>query len=290
MAERGHGVIHDRRYKLVILVGVAILISVAFLFVSPIRQDPQYHHFADQRTLLGVPNFWNVISNLPFAVCGFMGLFLLVSQTATQSFEFAYERWTYILFFSALVLTCAGSSYYHLHPDNDTLVWDRLPMSIGFMAILAAVMAERVEISLGTRSLVPLILLGISSVLFWHWTESHGAGDLRFYAVVQFFPMLAIPAMVLFFSSRYTGGKYLLILAGFYAAAKVLEFFDAPIFSVGHLLSGHTLKHLSSAAGTYWVLVMLQKRKSIQSRSLDPVGIPQGETQEIGMIKQQKTT
>jgi hypothetical protein len=282
-------VIHDRRYKLVILVGVAILISVAFLFVSPIRQDPQYHNFADQRTVLGVPNFWNVISNLPFAVCGLLGLFFLASREATQSFEFGSERWAYVLFFAALVLTCVGSSYYHLHPDNDTLVWDRLPMSIGFMAILAAVIAERVDISLGTRSLGPLLVLGISSVLFWHWTELRGAGDLRFYAVVQFFPMLAIPAMVLFFSSRYTGGKYLLILAGFYAAAKVLEFFDAPIFSVGHLLSGHTLKHLSSAAGTFWVLVMLQKRKLTQSMNLDSVGIPHAKTRGIGMTAPQKT-
>ena len=118
---------------------------------------------------------------------------------------------------------------------------------------------------------------------------ARGAGDLRFYAVVQFFPMLAIPAMVLFFSSRYTGGKYLLILAGFYAAAKVLEFFDAPIFSVGRLLSGHTLKHLSSAAGTFWVLVMLQKRKLTQSMNLDSVGIPHAKTRGIGMTAPQKT-
>jgi hypothetical protein len=28
-----------------------------------IQQDQLYHVFADQRTLLGIPHFWNVVSN-----------------------------------------------------------------------------------------------------------------------------------------------------------------------------------------------------------------------------------
>lgn len=255
--------IQDRRYKVAILTGFAVVIAIAFFFVRPIAQNPQYHNFADRRTILGIPNFWDVVSNVPFAVCGIMGLAFLSSESGARAFGFRSEAWLYALFFAALVLTFAGSSYYHLNPDNDTLVWDRIPMSIGFMAILAAVIAERVDLKMGIRLLIPLLVLGIASVLFWHWTETKGAGDLRFYAVVQFFPMLAIPFMVLFFSSRYTGGKYLLILAGFYGAAKVLEYFDHEIFSAGHLWSGHTLKHLTSAAGTYWVLVMLRRRNLV---------------------------
>ena len=257
--------IEDPRRKLAILIGFAVLIGIAFPLVPPIPQSLQYHNFADHRTILGVPNFWNVVSNLPFAICGIIGLAFLSTAQGKQSCEFRSERWAYVFFFAALIPTFVGSSYYHLNPNNSTLVWDRLPMSIGFMAILAAVIAERVDTKIGTRLLIPLVVLGIASVLFWHWTETGGAGDLRFYAVVQFFPMLAIPFMVLFFSSRYSRGKYLLILAGFYAAAKVFEFYDQAIFSASHVLSGHTLKHFGSAAGTYWVVIML-RRRSVVSR------------------------
>jgi len=253
----------DTRRKLGILTGVVLLTGIAFVFVPPIDLKPEYHNFADRRTFFGVPNFWDVASNLPFAVCGILGIVFLSSERGARSFEFRSERWPYLFFFAAMALTFAGSSYYHLHPDNETLVWDRLPMSIGFMAILAAVIAERVDVNIGTGLLLPLVIVGVGSVLFWHWTAMHGAGDVRLYAVVQFFPTLAVPFMVLFFSSRYTGGKYLLILAGFYAAAKAFEFFDHAIFSAGHILSGHTLKHLTSAAGTFYVLAMLRRRSLI---------------------------
>src|SRR5579872_3801981 len=208
------------RTKLPILVGIALVIGVAFLFVPPIAQNPHYHDFADTRLIWGIPNFWDVVSNLPFAVVGIMGLIFVSDERAYGTFEFGAERWSYLLFFASLVLTFAGSSYYHLHPDNETLVWDRLPMSIGFMSILAAVLTETVDVKLGKRLLLPLIALGIASVLVWRETELRGAGDLRFYVVVQFFPMIAIPLMVLFFSNRYTYSSYLLILAAFYALAK----------------------------------------------------------------------
>jgi hypothetical protein len=48
-----------------------------------------------------------------------------------------------------------------------------------------------------------------------------------------------------------------------YALAKVLETFDEPIFAAGHIVSGHTLKHLAAAAAGYYILRMLQKRRPV---------------------------
>ena len=31
------------------------------LLLPPMTQDESYHQFADQRTILGIPNFWNVV-------------------------------------------------------------------------------------------------------------------------------------------------------------------------------------------------------------------------------------
>jgi hypothetical protein len=48
---------------------------------------------------------------------------------------------------------------------------------------------------------------------------------------------------------------------GFYALAKVLEALDRPIYNLGHIISGHTLKHLAAAMAVYWLARMIQKRR-----------------------------
>jgi hypothetical protein len=135
-------------------------------------------------------------------------------------------------------------------------------MSIAFMALFYAILADRVAgISQRCRWLLPLLVAaGIASLLYWHWTESLGRGDLRFYALVQFYPMLALPVICwLFPKSRYTGGGYLVWVIFWYAAAKGLEHFDGEIFALlGHTVSGHSLKHLASAMATFmlWRMVV----------------------------------
>jgi hypothetical protein len=57
-----------------VLYGLMIVSLVALLPLSPLLQDQSYHQFADQRELFGIPNFWNVVSNLPFIVVGTAGL------------------------------------------------------------------------------------------------------------------------------------------------------------------------------------------------------------------------
>ena len=59
---------------MLILIGLMVISLAGLLLLPPISQDQSYHQFADQRTLLGVPNFWNVVSNLPFIAIGAAGL------------------------------------------------------------------------------------------------------------------------------------------------------------------------------------------------------------------------
>ena len=46
------------------------------------------------------------------------------------------------MLFLGIALTGFGSSYYHWDPNDRTLFWDRLPMALSFMAILAIVIGE----------------------------------------------------------------------------------------------------------------------------------------------------
>jgi len=239
------------------LVFTAIMCAVVAWATPRLPQPLDYHRFADTRTLFGVPNALNVLSNIPFAIVGIAGL-LVVSRS--RGCVDAIERWSYAVLFAGVTLTAFGSSWYHLAPDNDRLVWDRLPMAIGFMGLLTAIVAERVSARAARALLVPLVALGCGSVFYWHWTELHGIGDLRPYLLVQFGSLVVILVMLSVRRGRHSGTAYLIVGLAAYAAAKGLELTDRPIFDLGHLISGHTLKHVVSALAVACLAVMLKVR------------------------------
>ncbi len=237
--------------------GITVLAVVLLLPATP--QNPSYHSFADQRTFGGVPNFFNVASNLPFAAIGILGIWFIGIQTRdSHIFLDPVERWPYLILFAGVTLTALGSGYYHWAPDSDRLVWDRLPMALSFMAFFAANLSERVKVEVGTWLLGPLVFLGIGSVVDWHRTD-----DLRLYGVVQFYPLIIIPVMLCVFPPRYTGTGYIWGSLGWYMLAKVLELpaVDHGVFSLGQLVSGHALKHLSAATGAFWIFLFLKNRR-----------------------------
>jgi hypothetical protein len=231
------------RFRYAILGAAAATLIVATALLPRIPQDPAYHDFADTRACLGIPNFLNVVSNLPFFLVGVLGLRAR-----------ARELWEYRLCFSGVLLTAFGSAWYHAEPNNATLVWDRLPMSIGLMGLVAAIVAERT----GLRLLWPLSLIGAGSVFYWQWT-----GDLRWYGLVQFGPALLIPALIFLFPARYTHTSYLLRVVGWYTVAKFLEHWDKQIFAMGGIVSGHTLKHLAAAWACYEIVLLHRKRHRV---------------------------
>jgi hypothetical protein len=229
----------------VVLMGCLAVAAVAVAFAFPrFGQDPSYHAFADQRPFAGVPNLLNVASNVVFAVAGSLGLRFVWKHDGASTEQ--GERVAAALLFSSTILVAAGSAYYHLCPTNQTLVWDRLPMTVAFMSLLALLIGDRIGPRAGRWLLGPLIAVGTGSVLRWWLTEAAGRGDLRLYALVQFFPMLAIPLMLLLFPGRYHGAAGFGWMLGWYALAKVFELLDRQIFAVGGVVSGHTLKHVAA--------------------------------------------
>jgi hypothetical protein len=165
LAYSGHSVIARSKAPLLLL-ATAILIAIIALFLPPIPQPLAYHNFADQRGWLSIPNFGDVVSNLAFAVVGLSGLIYLLKPEAGK-FADRRERWLYLVMFAGLILTAFGSAYYHLQPGNARLVWDRIPIMITFMALLAAVIAERVSVAAGLWLFPLLQAAGIGSVLVW---------------------------------------------------------------------------------------------------------------------------
>jgi len=178
-------------YRRAMLLAVAIFITVACASLPPIAQDQHYHSFASSGALWGIPNFWNVVSNIPFSLAAIYGLSAFRNRSAFTG------RWEGIAFAITIAGTAAvagGSAWYHLNPTDYTLLWDRLPMTVVFTALLAATIGERVDSQSGRRLLFPLLGLGILSVL-----DCRITGDLRAYAGVQFGSAITIAFLLAMF-------------------------------------------------------------------------------------------
>jgi hypothetical protein len=232
------------------------VLSAAAAFLLPAMPQPlAYHDFADRRTLLGIANFLDVASNVGFLLAGIAGL-VVVAWRRTR-FAREAERWPYALFFAGLVLTAAGSAYYHLVPDNERLFWDRLPITIALMSLLAAQIVDRVSVRAGLALLVPMLVVGAASVVYWRATEQAGAGNVMPYGVLQGYSMVILLVIALSHPSRYTRGSDIYWVFAAYVLAKLMELFDREVLALGHLVSGHTLKHLAAAAAGFVVCRML---------------------------------
>ena len=235
-----------RGLPVVVFVGLMAASLGGLLLLPPIPQDQSYHQFADKRTIFGIPNFWNVVSNIPFLAVGAAGLRRFHDDAAT------------VVFFLGVLLTGIGSSYYHWDPNDSTLFWDRLPMTLSFTAIFALAIEERVNARVGAVLLWPSLAIGLFSLLLWRWSN-----DLRLYFWVQFFPGISVILLFLLYPAKDTGTSYWIVAGLFYLLAKMLEFTDKTIFSAGNLLSGHTLKHFAAAAACYAIVEYFQTRRPI---------------------------
>lgn len=240
-----------------IIFGIAATAILALFVTDPVPQDPEYHEFADQRLLFGIPAFWNVISNIPYVFIAIAGIVFTLTKPIQGGLP--ELRHNYILFFTGIFLVGFGSSWYHWAPSNANLVWDRLPMTIAFMAFFSAMIGEYYSTRAGNLVLWPLIIVGMLSVFYWHLTEQAGHGDLRPYAAVQFLPMILIPAIMLKHEPRFKSNRFVWWFMIAYLVAKIAEQYDTEIFNLVSI-SGHTLKHLVSATGIYLYYLALKKR------------------------------
>jgi hypothetical protein len=260
--------IQSLRLRVLLATSVSVLVIGAYwIAADPTPQPAWYHDFADQRRLLGVPHTLNVLSNLPFVLAGLGGILFMWSARSRRPGIFleAPERAPYWVYFIGLVLTGLGSAYYHADPTNARLVWDRLPLTVTFMGLFTAILAERLDKACARWLLAPLVLLGAASVLYWDYTERIGAGDLRFYFTIQFFPLIVVPILLATCPPRYTGAGDLLASLLCYGLAKALELLDGQVYTGTAFVSGHTLKHFVAGIGAGLIIVMLMRRRPVQA-------------------------
>jgi hypothetical protein len=213
---------------------------------GPIPQWPHYHDFADQRVLLGVPHGADVFSNLGFAA---VGVLALVRLWPARRHPRLVRGWPgYQLFLMALVLTAIGSGFYHLHPDNGRLIWDRLPIALACAGLLAAVYAESCPRANSSSTTVLLALAAVLSVAWWYVTDQQGEGDLRPYLLLQALPLVLIPLWQAVHGAPRDDRVAFGVAIALYAVAKAAELHDREVLQALGWISGHTIKHLLATA------------------------------------------
>lgn len=253
------------KWRLWIILTVAAVGVIALFFVPRIPQNPAYHEFADNRSVFGISNFWDVVTNIPFVVVGIFG-WLRASRLVVL-------RTGYVIVCLGIVLVGVGSAFYHLAPSTQALTWDRLPMTIVFMALSSLIIEDRVWRRCGKIFLWPLILVGATSVGYWHVSELQGKGDLRPYGLVQFLPMVLIPLFLILFRPGRLCSAFLWWTLVMYASSKIAEHFDLWIFEMTGMISGHSVKHLLASLAIL-CFVLANPQGSAENRGPTMSSIP----------------
>lgn len=228
------------------LAGVTLIAVVGAGSSPRIPQNPAYHDFAAPLRIVGIPNFWNVVSNVPFAVVGILGL-LAVFKRMTAGVRARSVDGMYAVFFAGVFLTAFGSSYYHWQPSNASLVWDRLPMTLAFMSLFCVVVYHYESPRLAAILFAPLLAAGVGSVFYWAHSETIGAGDLRPYALVQFLPILLLPLIIYGRDAEDLPRRCLWTALGGYVVAKLFEALDEWVAAGLVVIGGHPFKHVFAA-------------------------------------------
>lgn len=242
-----------------------------------VPQAAHYHDFADQRALWGLRNALDVLSNLPFALLGALGLWRGVWQAPAAVRASSARPWLATVF-GGLLFTAAGSSYYHLMPDDWRVFWDRMGMVPVFAGVLALALALQSVLSRRAAVVTAVLVLALGPVSLWVWLQT---GQLLPWAVLQGAGMVLLLAVALrqrFSAVNARAATEQLAwpwgaVVVWYVLAKVLELGDSFVWSISHhWVGGHALKHVAAALALVPLLLMVRRVRNAERRPASAAG------------------
>lgn len=243
-----------------LLLGFGLTLGLLLYCLSPLYSFGDYGaviRFADTRSWLGIESFSDVLSNIGFIFIGFWGIAVSLKGLHSQIQIDRTHDWALaLMLFISIFLTGLGSGYFHLNPSNQTLIWDRLPMVMGFSALVGLLVSDRFTRATGRAAFFAMILMGAASIFFW--IESQSATS---YSVLQAATILICLGLPIFFPVGRIPNRAIYLAVGTYAIAKIFELGDALIFQATGLVGGHALKHLMAALAMLFILKGLNQKE-----------------------------
>lgn len=234
------------------------------LFGPHVAQYADYHAFADQSQHWGLSHWGDVWSNLPLVLVGAVGAGWARRSSLNAVWPALYERQQ--LFFYGLMLAGMGSFAYHLAPNDQTLWLDRLGMCVAFAGILGVTVTHRCSDRAGQVMTYAALIAGPFSLWLWQY-----GGSLWAWSAYQGGGMLLIVAMACLPAASKRYGVALAGVMACYGVAKLCELADHQIYALTHgWVSGHTLKHLWSAAAGLPVLLGLKRMSAPAAATKKP--------------------
>ena len=253
--------LNDILAKRIYIVSTVLLI-IAALWYGKVEQAQSYYLFADDRTFFGIPNGLDVMSNLAIVYPGVIGLMLVYErQKNGHEYRDPIEQTIQYCLFLGMVLTFLGSVWFHLNPNDSTLVWDRLAMTVVMACYCSLIIADRYSIDLAKRIHFPLISIGLLSVIYWEYS-----GDLRPYFFFKMQPVILVAILLVYGKKTYDRAADYIISMSLVLVATLTENIDKIIFDNLDIISGHTMKHIIAGISLWWIMRMIQKRKLIDSK------------------------
>lgn len=242
---------------------------VVLLFIAGVGQffgwfhlSEHYHDFVDERKFLGIPRFFDTVSNFGFFLVGF----LFIKEIFLKDEKDKNLIWIAI----GTILVCFGSGYYHLMPEDSRLLWDRLPISIVFAGILSYSLHanELIKVSWKKSFDIGYLVFSIMSVLIWYIGSLENKSWLSAYVFVQFGGMIILIYVSLIGKNKEFNQKIFAVLI-WYVVAKICEHFDSTIYQwTEQMISGHTLKHIFSAIALYQWFPKEKEEKCITRKTM----------------------
>ena len=246
----------------------ATLVLCALAMCLPRMQLPAgYHDFADQVAWGVLPYARDVLTNLAFAIAGWVLLWQGMKYSRNMQDDAARHRLVPAVQAAAwgLVLTALCSGIYHLRPDAAGLAIDRIGMSAAFAGVVGLLVADRLATVRVVPAMAAALLLGVACVM-----SDFLNGNMTPWVIFQVGVsglMLLAPWVTRRQGERDGLQQPVLGIAWwqvlvFYALAKLCEMGDQAVWQwTGAIISGHSLKHIVAAAAVWPVVRALQGTK-----------------------------
>ena len=239
-----------RRITLAVLAALITLTGLALIAWGPVPAGALTHQHADNRSWLGIPNAANVLVNVPIFWCAAWGWCATRTSPWTRSLRLPWQGFHLWVMLASLL-----AAMYHAAPSDAGYIASHVCSAGAALMLSFGLMAERLDRRWGAMTSCVLAALVVVAIgVASDYEQRLGGGiDVRPFLLLQAVPLLLVVAGTLRLPPDRPRRSAWVVLLALYAGARLLEWADAPVFTITGWISGHTLMHACTGLIVAWM-------------------------------------